>query len=197
MTELVEKTAPPLIRLLARAGDVLLAIVVTGLILRIAGEPWNHAMPAAFVPMVGTVNCDHLMQALVFLTPLVVGGSCIVRARDTQTTFLLGCFAFFAALVALGEYWLLLNKVPPTQRIERIVTIRSVTVNSLDQDPDCRFAYNFDDSVGNEQYVCTDAAHAFKAGTQARILERKNYFGVAILQFAPIIAPATDVAPGR
>jgi hypothetical protein len=81
--------------------------------------------------------------------------------------------------------WALLNTHLPGQRSDRTVIITSLDHLDPDETPDCTFAYFFNDSYGNKQFVCTEDKTPLKVGSKARVVENKNFFGVAILTFSP------------
>jgi hypothetical protein len=182
-------------RLLARAGDVLLAILVIGSLLLLAGQPWNYPSGIAFLPMLGSVNCHYPLMSLMILSPVVVLGSRYIKKARFETAVLLALFTFFSSMWVFGTSWEILSNIQPVQRAERVVTITSIDQQSADEEPDCTVAYFFNDSVGNEQFVCTEDASPLQVGSKARVTEQKNFFGVVTLKFTPEPSATAGATP--
>jgi hypothetical protein len=126
---------------------------------------------------------------------LVMLAGCLLGNRTGDAAAFLLLLLALPALLAPFAGWELLNTHLPAQRVERTVAITSVDAQSPDDEPDCTFAYYFKDSTGNEQFVCTEDKTPLKVGSKARIVENKNYFGVAILDFTPESSPTAGATP--
>jgi hypothetical protein len=185
MTTPDSKSAERYESVLGHASTVVVVILGAAIAFFLFGPYSKEESPRDFVPMLGTVHLHYPMMVFSALLFLIMVAGCLVKKRSGDATAFLLLLMALPALLTPFAGWELLNTHLPAQRFERTVAITSVDAQDPDEAPDCTFAYYFSDSVGNEQFVCTEDTTPLKVGSKALIVENKNYFGVAILEFTP------------
>ncbi|KVP17289.1 hypothetical protein [Burkholderia ubonensis] len=147
--------------------------------------------PLAFSPMLGSIGG---FRAFATAAGVITLGLCVglIALLGLPRERLL-CLPLTAALwlsihiLAIGIPDLLSRMTPAT------TTVLTVAISSVEGDgdlpngeqPDCLWAYHFSNSVGDDMFVCTDSTTPAKAGSMARVAERRNFFGISITEFSP------------
>ncbi|HDR9103632.1 hypothetical protein P5X00_34565 [Paraburkholderia sp. A2RO-4L] len=155
---------------------------------------WLTVWPLAYATMLGSLGRSGVNPAISALVTAVVCAGLVARYGRPARRILLACQVvgiFAAASTTLFSVMLWLHTLAPAHTMTRTVTISDVDGDP--EEPDCLWAYYFKDSVGNDMFVCSDAPTPLKAGTKARVVERRNFYGISITEFTFLTNPTVKL----
>jgi hypothetical protein len=177
---------------IGRASNAILAVLIAW---TVALFVFDVRPSLAFIPTLGAV---HVKSALVIVSALlylvaVVGR--IVNSENINSVFVTLILALVPALIMPIGSWEWVHHHVRAQQLERTVAITSIGAQDPDEDPDCTYAYYFNDSLGNEHSVCTEDKTPLDVGSKARIVESKNFLGISIATFTPVSTTSATSVP--
>ena len=79
-------------------------------------------------------------------------------------------------------------------------TVRTVTISSVEQvsdEPDCLWAYYYRNSPGKDAFICTVSETPATVGSKLRLVERRNQFGTAIMDYSVVPAAEASAQPPK
>ncbi|MBU9200372.1 hypothetical protein KTD31_03265 [Burkholderia multivorans] len=155
---------------------------------------WLTVWPLAYATMLGSIGRNGVNPAV---SALVTAATCAIlvsvygrpRRRLLAACQVAGIFAATSAAFFSAMLWL--HTLAPAHTMTRLVTIEEVDGN--EEEPDCLWAYYFKDSVGNDTFVCSDNPTRVAEGTRARVVERRNFYGISITEFTFLTNPAVKL----